>query len=99
VSKTVLWIVIGVATFVVVALAVLTPTVIVDDDDGNVRIARVDAPGAAEPAPFPVPRGQLPELKRCLQGHGFGGPEQKLPTPDQFRDAFRDCAPGFGSGP
>jgi hypothetical protein len=79
---------------VVVALAVLTPTVIVDDDGGNVRIARVDAPGAAEPAPFPMPRGQLPDLKRCLERHGFGGPERE--PPDEFPGAFRDCAAGFG---
>jgi hypothetical protein len=96
VSKTALWVVVGAAAFVVVALAVLTPTVIVGDDHGGVRVMRVSAPA---PPPFPVPaplpfrRGFFPDLRRCFQQHGFGGPERKLPTPDQLRGALRDCAP------
>jgi hypothetical protein len=94
VSKTALWIVIGAAAFVVVALAVLTPTVIVDDEGGGVRVARVSAPAPApSPAPFPFRRGLLPGLRQCFERHGFGGLERKLPTPDQLRDALRDCAP------
>jgi hypothetical protein len=92
VSKTALWIVIGAAAFVVVALAVLTPTVIVDDEGGGVRVARVAAP-APSPAPFPFRHGLLPNLRNCFERHGFGGPERKLPTPDQLRGALRDCAP------
>jgi hypothetical protein len=96
VSRTALWIAIGAAAFVVVALAVLTPTVIVDDDHGGVRVVRASAPAPAPtPAPAPSPFGQgfLPDLKRCLENHGFGGRERKLPTPDQLRGALRDCAP------
>jgi len=93
VSKTALWVVIGAAAFVVVALAVLTPTVIVGDDHAGIRVARVSAAPAPAPAPFPFRRGLLPNLRQCFERHGFGGPERKLPTPDQFRGAFRDCAP------
>jgi hypothetical protein len=87
----VLWIVIGAAAFVVVALAVLTPTVIVGDDHGGVRVVR----GSAQaPAPAPLPRqGLFPNLRRCLENHGFSAPGRSLPTPDQFRGALRDCAP------
>ena len=83
-----LWAVIGVAAFVVLALAVLTPTVIVGDDDGHPDGVRVMAP-----APAPLPNGRLPNLRRCLENHGFGGPNRTLPTPGQLRGAFRDCAP------
>jgi hypothetical protein len=98
VSRTALWIAIGAAAFVVVALAVLTPTVIVDDGHGGVRVVRAAAPAPAPgpapaPAPFPFRQGFLPDLKRCLENHGFGGRERKLPTPDQLRAALRDCAP------
>jgi hypothetical protein len=89
VSRKVLWVVIGVAAFVVVALAALTPTVIVGENHGSARVVRASAP---VPAPAPG-RGLLPDLRRCFQQHGFGGPERKLPTPDQLRGALRDCAP------
>ena len=95
-SRTWLWVVIGAAAFVVVALAVLTPTVIVDDRHEGVRVVRASAPApvpAPAPAPFPFRRDLLPNLRQCLERHGFGGPERNLPTPDQFRGAFRDCAP------
>jgi hypothetical protein len=83
----VLWIVIGATAFVVVALAVLTPTVIVGDDHGGVRVVRASAPA-------PLPRqGLFPNLRRCLENHGFSAPGRALPTPDQFRGALRDCAP------
>ena len=94
-SKTWLWMVLGAAAFVVVALAVLTPTVIVGDSDGHVSGVRVLAPAPA-PAPLPFRNGRLPGLKRCLEQHGFGGPDRALPTPDQLRGAFRDCAPRLG---
>jgi hypothetical protein len=95
VSKTVLWIVLGGAAFVVVLLAVLTPTVIVGDHDEHARGVRVTAQAPA-PAPLPFRQGLLPDLKRCLENHGFGGPNQTLPTLDQLRGAFRDCAPRLG---
>jgi hypothetical protein len=96
VSKTALWVVIGAAAFVVVALAVLTPTVIVDDNDGHVHGVRVTPRGGWTPyAPAP-PNGPFPNLHRCLENHGFGGQNRTLPTPDQLRGAFRDCAPRLG---
>jgi hypothetical protein len=95
VSKTVLWIVLGGAAFVVVLLAVLTPTVIVGDHDEHARGVRVTAQ-APVPAPLPFRQGLLPDLKRCLENHGFGGTDRTLPTPDQLRGAFRDCAPRLG---
>ena len=90
-----LWIVIGAAAFVVVVLAVLTPTVIVGDHGEHARGVRVTAQ-APTPAPFPFRRGLLPDLERCLKNHGFGGLNRALPTPDQLRGAFRDCAPRLG---
>ena len=90
-----LWIVIGAAAFVVVVLAVLTPTVIVGGHDEHARGVRVAAQAPA-PAPLPFRQGLLPDLERCLKNHGFGGPNRALPTPDQLRGAFRDCAPRLG---
>ena len=49
-----------------------------------------------DPATTPVPNGPLPNLRRCLQNHGFGGQKRTLPTPGQLRGAFRDCAPRLG---
>jgi hypothetical protein len=75
------------ALFVVAALAVLTPTVIVGDNDREVRSVRVMAP--ARPVPFPFRQGRLPDFRRCLQSHGFerGTP----PSADKLRGALRDC--------
>jgi hypothetical protein len=94
VSKSALWVVIGIAAFVVVALAVLTPTVIAGDDDGYARSVRVAAPAPATPAPFPFRRGVRPNLWRCLEQHGLANPRpDRLPGRDELRRAFRDCAP------
>ena len=90
-----LWIVLGGAAFVVVVLAVLTPTVIVGDHDEHARGVRVTAQAPA-PAPSPFRKGLLPDLERCLEKHGLGGPDRTLPTPDQLRGALRDCAPRLG---
>ena len=89
-----LWIVLGGAAFVVVLLAVLTPTVIAGDHDEHARGVRVTAQ-TPTPAPLPFRQGLLPDLERCLKNHGFGG-NRALPTPDQLRGAFRDCAPRLG---
>jgi hypothetical protein len=96
VSKTVLWVVIGAAAFVVVLLAVLTPTVIVDDNDDYARSVRVMAPVAPAPEPFPFRQGRLPDLGRCFQQHGFGGPGRTPSSPDKLRRALRDCVAPFG---
>jgi hypothetical protein len=96
VSRTLLWVVIGVAAFAVVTLAVLTPTVIAGGDDDHARSVRVASP--ATPAPLPNGRGLLPELRRCLERHGLGSGRPRsdaLPNPDQFRGALRDCLPRF----
>jgi hypothetical protein len=90
VSKTVLWVVIGIAASVVVALAVLTPTVIANNDDGHGRSVRV-----AVPAPFPSGRERLPGLRRCFRQHGFGGPNRTLPSPGRLRGALNDCVAPF----
>jgi hypothetical protein len=100
VSKTVLWLVIGAAAFVVVVLAVLTPTVIANDNDGEVRSVRVvaPAPGGLTPAPFPYQRERFPDFRRCLQRHGLGGPGRATPpSPEELYRALKDCgAPFFG---
>ena len=54
-----LWIVLGGAAFVVVVLAVLTPTVIVGDHDEHARGVRVAAQAPA-PAPLPFRRACCP---------------------------------------
>jgi hypothetical protein len=93
-----LWVVIGVASFVVVLLAVLTPTVIVDDNDTQARSVPVVAPAPDQapepaPAPFPFRRGLPPDLRACLQGYGFGNPGQDtVPDSDKLRGALKDCA-------
>jgi hypothetical protein len=97
----VLAVVVG-AVVVVVALAVLTPTVIVSG--GGQRGFRVVAEGRlAGPGfgggweAFPVPRGRpapLPGLRQCLERHGFGRPSPtRPPNPDSMRRALHDCAP------
>jgi hypothetical protein len=89
--------VLGVGATVVVALAVLTPTVIVGDDSPGVRVVSSDlgmpapTPSPA-PTPAPTPRGEqrlprLPGLQRfrdlrtCMQEHGFGLGNRNRATP------------------
>jgi len=94
----VLWVVIGVAAFVVVALAVLAPTVIAGDNHGHARSVRVMAPAAGPaPAPFPFRRGgRLPDLRACLQRHGIiGQGQQTPPSLDKLRGALKDCGAPF----
>jgi hypothetical protein len=89
VSRNALVAVIAGAVFVVAVLAVLTPTVIVDDRDGGARSVRVLAPAPAEPAPFPFGRGRLPDFRRCLRSHGLE--RATPPGVDKLRGALRDC--------
>jgi hypothetical protein len=91
VSRNALVAVIAGAVFVVTLLAVLTPTVIVDDRDGGARSVRVlaPAPAPAEPAPFPFRRGSLPDFRRCLRSHGLE--RATPPGVDKLRGALRDC--------
>jgi hypothetical protein len=90
VSKIALLTVIGSAALVVVALAVLTPMVIVDENDGrDVRVMRVAAepggPGGG-PAPFRSLRG-------CLERHGLGRPGHGTPpNRRKLRGTLKDCA-------
>jgi hypothetical protein len=107
-SRRTLVAVIGAAFALVVALAVLTPTVIATDDGPSVRIVRVDTPQAV-----PVPRGgrTLPglpsrpfrNLRSCLQEHGLGMRNRATPPDLQtMRDALRACRvtlPGLSSNP
>jgi hypothetical protein len=98
--------VIGAAVLGVVALAVLTPTVIVDDEGPRVGIVRaaVGPSPLAPPRPAPAvpgaPRGVpvLPRarmfrgLRACLRSHGLGRPNRGGP-PDlrTMRKALRAC--------
>jgi hypothetical protein len=97
--------VIGAAVVVVAALAVLTPTVIVDDDSPDVGLVaavaplQIAPPGLA-PAPPGGPQGLpgLPphrpfgDLRGCLEKHGLGRPDRGAP-PDlrTMRDALKAC--------
>jgi hypothetical protein len=98
--------VIGAGAAVVVALAVLTPTVIVGNDNPRVQTVRAVTPQAPTPAPAPAPapkgRQGLPglgprpfrDLLTCLQQHGFGfGNRNRAtpPDPQTMRDALRAC--------
>jgi hypothetical protein len=84
VGKSTLIAVLAGAVLVVALLALLTPTVIVGDNDRDVRSVRVTAP-----APFPFRQGRIPDFRRCLQSHGLerGTP----PSAGKLRGALRDC--------
>jgi hypothetical protein len=91
--------VIGGAVVVVVALAVLTPTVIVGNDDGDVRIVAV-APPQRAPLPTPQgPQGPLPvpeqrpfrDLWSCLQNQGLGPNRGAPPDLRSLRKSFKAC--------
>ena len=89
-SRTALLAVIGGAAFAVVALAVLTPTVIVDENDGRgVRVMHVVAePGGPDRAAAP-----FRSFRDCLERHGLGRPGRGTPpNPGKLRGALKDCA-------
>jgi hypothetical protein len=87
--------VIGAGVVVVAALAVLTPTVIVNDDSPEVGLVAAVAPSQiAPPGLAPAPRGgprSLPglpglpgqrpfgDLRGCLEKHGLGRPGRSGP--------------------
>ena len=97
--------VIGAGVVVVVALAVLTPTVIVDEDSPDVALVaavappQIGPPGLA-PAPPGGPQG-LPrfrqerpfgDLRACLEKHGLGRPGRGvLPDLRTMRKALKAC--------
>ena len=97
--------VIGAGVVVVAALAVLTPTVIVDDDSPEVGLVAAVAPSRiAPPGLAPAPHGgpqSLPglpgprpfgDLRGCLEKHGLRRPGQGGP-PDlrTLRGALKAC--------
>jgi hypothetical protein len=99
--------VIGAAVVGVAALAVLTPTVIVDDESPDVRLVAAAAPlqiapPRLAPAPPAGPQG-VPRFRRerpfrdprgCLQKHGFGlGRPGRGALPDlrTMRRALKAC--------
>ena len=97
--------VIGAGVVVVAALAVLTPTVIVDDDSPDVALVaavapRQIAPPGLAPAPPGGPQG-LPrfrqerpfgDLRACLEKHGLGRPGRGvLPDLRTMRKALKAC--------
>jgi hypothetical protein len=92
--------VIGAAVLVVAALAVLTPTVIVDEGGraGASRVRVAPAPNRLAPS---RPRPGLPalpgarrfrDLRACLRGRGLG-PPQPGPPGDlrKLRDGLKAC--------
>jgi hypothetical protein len=97
--------VIGAAVVAVAALAVLTPTVIVNDDSPDVGLVAAAAPPQIAPPGFaPAPPGgpqgspglpqQRPfgELRGCLEKHGLGRPDRGAPPdPRAMRDALKAC--------
>jgi hypothetical protein len=84
VGRTGLIAVVAGAVVVVAALAVLTPTVIVNNNDREVRSVR-----AMALAPFPFRQGRIPDFRRCLQNHGFG--REARPSVGKLRGALKDC--------
>jgi hypothetical protein len=92
--------VVGAALIVVAALAVLTPTVVVDGGDASrvvIRTAhlvpgRLSRPNARPELPA-APRGRrLPDLRACLRSHGLGRPDQDAPRDlRKLRDALKVC--------
>jgi hypothetical protein len=104
--------VIGAAFVVVAALAVLTPTVIVDDDGpdvgllaaaGPLPVAPPQTPPQGRPAPQPGPARPFQKFRGCLEQHGFGRPDRGTPPePGRLRDALKACRgalPGAPPGP
>jgi hypothetical protein len=98
-SKSWLLATIGAAVLVVAALAVLTPTVIVDEGDGD-TVRAVAVPGTPWVAPAPavpaVPGQALPQpfgdLRNCLRKHGLGAPNPGAPLdPGTLKDALKSC--------
>jgi hypothetical protein len=106
VSRATLLGVIGAAALLVTLLAVLTPTVIVDDSDPQAGVVRV----AVAPSPLPprrlaptvpgVPRGlpllprtrALRGLRECLRNHGLGRRDRGArPDVQTLRKALRAC--------
>ncbi len=101
--------VIGAAAVVVAALAVLTPTVIVDEDGPDVRLV-----AAAGPLPIAPPRTapqdpRVPPLaparpfqkfRACLERRGFGRPDRGTPpAPGRLRDALKACRSALPGAP
>jgi hypothetical protein len=88
---------IGAAIVVVVALAVLTPTVIVDDNDSRDVVVRAAVlaplpPGFGPRTVTPGQVGPLQKLRKCLEQQGFGpGDTFTVPAPGQLRKTFRGC--------
>jgi hypothetical protein len=97
--------VIGAAVVVVAALAVLTPTVIVNDDSPQVGlVAAVAQPEISPPGLMPTPPGDrqsLPgkrqhgpfgDLRACLGKHGLGRRDRSTPPNLRtMRDALKAC--------
>ena len=87
--------VIGAGVVVLVALAVLMPTVIVDDDSPDVRLVAAVAPQQIAPPGI--------DLRGCLEKHGLGRPDRgALPDLQTMRKALRACrgtVPGLPFGP
>ena len=103
--------VIGAAVVVVAALAVLTPTVIVDGDGDGPDVALV-----AGPAPLPIappqaipqgpgapplaPARPFQKFRACLEQRGFGRPDRGTPPePGRLRDALKACRGALPGAP
>jgi hypothetical protein len=90
VSKRTLVALIAGAFVVVVALAVLTPTVIVGNDGREVRLVAIAPPQQALPLPAPQVR-PFRNLRSCLQKQGLGRNRGAPPDPSTLRKALRAC--------